>query len=215
MYFESIYCKRINAMNKYKKEDLEKLLVIDNLSYEEVGRLYGVSGVAIKKAALRKNIDLTPRRKINEKETFNKGVYRRERVKCIECGKEFIPYENKSNLYCSQKCQCEHDYKERVIEWQSGKISGHDIRYRISPFVRRYLLEKNNYTCEECGCNLVNKYTGLSILQVHHKDGDASNTKEDNLKVICPNCHAMTENFGSRNKNSIRGYRKEEYRKNK
>lgn len=53
----------------------------------------------------------------------------------------------------------------------------------------------------------VNNESGLSILQIHHIDGDATNNKEQNLQVLCPNHHAMTEHFGSRNKNSTRKYR--------
>ena len=79
----------------------------------------------------------------------------------------------------------------------------------LSAHIRRYLLEKTNYTCEipGCGCNFINPYTNLSILQIHHIDGDATNNREENLQVLCPNHHAMTEHFGSRNKNSTRRYR--------
>lgn len=79
----------------------------------------------------------------------------------------------------------------------------------LSAHIRRYLLEKSSYTCEipGCGCNFVNPYTGLSILQIHHIDGDATNNNEENLQVLCPNHHAMTEYFGSRNKKSTRKYR--------
>ena len=79
----------------------------------------------------------------------------------------------------------------------------------LSAHIRRYLLEKANYTCEipGCGCNFINPYTNLSILQIHHIDGDATNNREENLQVLCPNHHAMTEHFGSRNKNSTRKYR--------
>lgn len=200
-------------MSKYNKEELERLILDEKLSYEEIGRQYGVSGTAIKHAAIRCNIDLPKRRTINEKETFGRGKYRIPRKFCIVCGKEFIPYPSKSNLFCSQACQCEYQYKENVQKWKNGEVSGHTERFKVSGFVRRYLLEKANYCCEECGCNLTNKYTGLSILQIHHKDGNAANTVEDNLEVICPNCHAMTDNFGSRNKNSVRKYRKKDYKK--
>lgn len=50
-------------MSRYIKEDLERMIVIDNLSYEEIGKLYNVSGGAIKKAAKKFNIPLKPRRK--------------------------------------------------------------------------------------------------------------------------------------------------------
>lgn len=47
-------------------------LLKEMLSYEEVGRHFGVSGNAVKKAARRLNISLPVRRRINPKETFNK-----------------------------------------------------------------------------------------------------------------------------------------------
>ena len=28
--------------------------------------------------------------------------------------------------------------------------------------------------------------------------------RESNLQLLCPNCHSLTENFGSRNKNCSR-----------
>ena len=40
---------------------------------------------------------------------------------------------------------------------------------------------------------------------IHHIDGNCLNNDESNLQVLCPNCHAMTENFGSRNKNAAPG----------
>ena len=58
-------------MEKYKKEDLERLIIVEKKSYEAIGRLYGVSGAAIKRAAIRRNIPLPSRRKINSKEVFS------------------------------------------------------------------------------------------------------------------------------------------------
>ena len=42
--------------NKYCKEDLEKLILEEKLSYEAIGKMYGVSGNAIRKAAKRLGI---------------------------------------------------------------------------------------------------------------------------------------------------------------
>ena len=36
-------------------------------------------------------------------------------------------------------------------------------------------------------------------LEVHHIDGDKLNNDEDNLSLLCPNCHALTDTFRSRN----------------
>lgn len=38
-------------------------------------------------------------------------------------------------------------------------------------------------------------------LEVHHKDGDALNNEMSNLELLCPNCHALTENYRGKNIN--------------
>lgn len=55
-----------------EKTKLEDLILNKKLSYEEIGRLYNCTGVNIKKVAKRIGITVPERRKINEKETFNK-----------------------------------------------------------------------------------------------------------------------------------------------
>lgn len=67
------------------------------------------------------------------------------------------------------------------------------------------MLEKVGNKCEKCGWGVENPYTHKIPLQIHHKDGNSLNNKEDNLQVLCPNCHTLTENFGSRNKNAPNG----------
>ena len=38
-------------------------------------------------------------------------------------------------------------------------------------------------------------------LEVHHKDGDSLNNELDNLELLCPNCHSITENWRGKNIN--------------
>lgn len=57
----------------YKKEELEKLIFQNKMSYEEIGKIYNVSGNAIKKAAKKLGINLVARRVINNCETFSRG----------------------------------------------------------------------------------------------------------------------------------------------
>lgn len=45
-----------------EKEKLEDLILVQNLSYEEIGRLYGCSGANIKKVANKIEIKLPVRR---------------------------------------------------------------------------------------------------------------------------------------------------------
>lgn len=58
-------------MNKYSKQELETYILKDKLSYAAIGGIYGVTGAAIKKAALRYGIILPKKRTINVKENFS------------------------------------------------------------------------------------------------------------------------------------------------
>lgn len=37
-------------------------------------------------------------------------------------------------------------------------------------------------------------------LQVHHIDGNTKNDDINNLQILCPNCHASTDNYCGKNK---------------
>lgn len=67
------------------------------------------------------------------------------------------------------------------------------------------MLKKHDYKCEKCGWGEINPFTNKTPLQIHHIDGNSLNNKEENLQLLCPNCHSLTENFGSRNKNAPEG----------
>lgn len=56
---------------KYEKEELEKLINEEKMPYEAIGRIYGVTGAAIKKAAIKLGIELERKRKINPNENFS------------------------------------------------------------------------------------------------------------------------------------------------
>lgn len=67
-------------MSKYNKLELENLIFNENLSYEAIGKMYGVTGNAIKKAAIRLGIELPIRRKINDSENFSKPNIVRSKI---------------------------------------------------------------------------------------------------------------------------------------
>ena len=57
--------------------------------------------------------------------------------------------------------------------------------------------------CERCG---LTEWRGKPVgLQLHHKNGDGTDNRLPNLEILCPNCHAQTDNWGGRN-----GHRKPE-----
>lgn len=173
-----------------EKENLIKYIQEDKLSYEEIGRKYNCSGNNIKKIAKKLGIELQSRRIINSSETFNKG--KGAKYICINCGKEY------------NRGPAQNRYKQNIKLWKEGKISGTSC-YNYAYFVKKYLLDKYNCKCQICGWGEINPFTGKIPLQVHHIDGDSCNNKEENLQLLCPNCHSLTDNFGSRNKNATEG----------
>lgn len=55
------------------------------------------------------------------------------------------------------------------------------------------------HCCERCG---EEQWLEQPIpLEVHHEDGDSLNNEMENLKLLCPNCHALTDNYRGRNIN--------------
>ena len=122
---------------------------------------------------------------------------------CKNCNKE-SPFEKKRNDYCNNQCQNDFEYKQYIENWKSGYETGTTKPDDTSKHVVRYMFEKYNSSCQVCGWKQINPYTLKVPLQIHHIDGNCFNNSENNLQLLCPNCHSLTENFGSRNKNCTR-----------
>ena len=116
-------------------------------------------------------------------------------MQCLNCNKEI-----KIGKYCSNKCQGELKSRIVVENWLNGKDKGYKAGFRIKTAVRNYILEKYNFQCSECGWDKINPVTGNSPLEIDHIDGNCENCKEDNLRVLCPNCHSLTPTWKALNK---------------
>jgi hypothetical protein len=194
-------------MNTYDKKELERLILDENKSYSEIGKIFNITGSAIKKAALRFGISLPKRRIINPNETFNKGklFIKYEKGRCKNCDVEIVLYPERSNEFCSHECHSEYEYHQYIKRWKNGEENGIVAEFLTSTYIKKYFFEKNNNKCEKCGWGEKNKYTNKVPLQLHHNNGDSLNNDEENLQLLCPNCHSLTQNFGSRNKNATKG----------
>lgn len=211
----------------YRKEDLERLILVEKMPYIQIGKMYGVSDTCIKKHARKLGIALPQKRKINpsEKEHHYYAHMQNKKIKlyerrvdgrklreghnklsyahiCEYCGKEYMS-DSHYQKYCSQECCSKHRNTVYITEWKQGKRQGNEPKHKfiVSRIVRKYLFDKYNNKCQLCGWGETNQHTNLIPLQIHHVDGNPTNNQESNLQLLCPNCHALTENFGSRNKN--------------
>lgn len=117
---------------------------------------------------------------------------------CAYCGKE-LTTEQRYNSYCSNECANNAKIQKKVEAWVNGEFNGQQINGSLSTTIRNYLLKKANYHCEKCGWGEINPTTGKVPLEIHHEDGNYLNNKPENLKVLCPNCHALTPNYKALN----------------
>lgn len=60
---------------------------------------------------------------------------------------------------------------------------------------RRRIFEERGRKCEICGWQEVNPHCGIVPVQIHHINGDNKDDRPENLIVVCPNCHALTDKF--------------------
>lgn len=129
----------------------------------------------------------------------NTGVRRHGKFPghCLVCGKKLRSSINKC---CSHKCAVKREKDEFIKKWLGGEINGLRGKDRLSKFIRDYLFEKHNEKCQKCGWSKRNEWTNKVPLTVHHMDGNWRNNKQNNLELLCPNCHSLTKFYGIKNK---------------
>lgn len=101
--------------------------------------------------------------------------------------------------------------------WSKGKTSENDPRiksnsiYKIEDIfiensnvarsvVRKYVIRHSlmNYSCELCG-NIGEWFGNKISLELDHINGIPNDHRLENLRWLCPNCHAATPTYGSKN----------------
>lgn len=121
---------------------------------------------------------------------------------CLFCGK------GNCVKFCSRECQNEFNYHGYVQKWKEGLISGLNTNGVVSPTIKRYLREKFNNQCCECGWSKVNEFTGKVPLFADHVDGNWKNNTEGNLRLLCGCCDSLTATYCGANKGKGRNQRK-------
>jgi hypothetical protein len=185
-----------------EKENLEKYILVDKLPYTEIGRIYGCTDNNIKKVARNLGIKLPVRNaKNSERAPINKGTGKK--YYCLNCGKEIIDSHGNIRKYCSNQCQRDYEYKQWVKSYKLDNSIAKSTKWgKICRQLRRYIFEKFENKCCYCGWSEINPYTNTLPLEIDHIDGDSNNNSEENLRLLCPNCHSLTSTYRGAN----RGY---------
>lgn len=125
---------------------------------------------------------------------------------CLGCGSPLTKRSQK--VYCGNSCQALVRRAASTQQWlESGtaRIDGHQGHY-----IREYLADAQAGCCAICAG--ATTWQGLPlVLVLDHMDGDATNNRRDNLRLICPNCDSQLPTYKSRNRGKGRHYRRERY----
>lgn len=200
--FYDIYIKETNMklFGKYEKSELENLIFDKNLSYREIGRHYGVSDTYIKKICGKMGISLKKRAIFPDGwKPHNAGTLKTKH--CENCNKDFLSTYVYSK-YCSKECESKHKKNAKYKHYLDNQSEYCNVKQGMR-FVKPHILKEQNECCDICGNE--NKWNDKSIVFVlDHINGDASNNRRENLRLICPNCDSQLDTYKSKNKNSAR-----------
>ena len=164
------------------------------------------------------------------------GSYGSGRFCSVKCARCFATQDKREEI----NKQVSSKLKGRVLNTINPFTSVHPVNIRRSVFLKKakmrfeeeeakflrgeflpptnrkakfLLLRIRGNKCEQCGWSGTHPVTGKEVVQLDHINGDSTNNFIENLRILCPNCHAMTITFGSLNNGKGRKERRESYKR--
>ena len=158
---------------------------------------------------------------------------------CKECG-TVLSYEIRRNKFCSSNCAATYNNQRRTRRTKRSRFcancgqrketvankyclecAGSHFYRRVTtlaeakrdPSRKKIIIEARGHQCEVCG--LETWLDNPIALELDHIDGDADNNVAENLRLICPNCHAQTETYKGANMGKASSRQKDRRRRYK
>jgi hypothetical protein len=159
-------------------------------------------------------------------------------LKCRECGSPL----SHTEAFCGRSCSVAFNNRKRVtaqlscrecgspcgsarakrgrrfcsscIALGKHRVRSHDFSLLKSDGSRRrWLLREVGRKCEVC---FLTEWRGQSMpVVMDHKNGNSSDNRRENLRLICPNCDTQQPTFGARNRGNGRHARRVRYAEGK
>lgn len=88
-----------------------------------------------------------------------------------------------------------HNYNKKPIDYYLTENSHHQSHKLKNRLIKEGI---KNHKCENCG---ITEWNNLPTpLELDHINGINTDNRLQNLRIICPNCHAQTETYRGKNK---------------
>jgi len=109
---------------------------------------------------------------------------------CLVCGKE-----TRNLKFCSRSCSAK---SQRIDRFSNITKTSNENNFFSHTTMKSYLLHIGESKCSSCG---MDSWMGNPMpLELHHKNGISKDNRLSNLEILCPNCHAFTDNYKAKNK---------------
>ena len=104
------------------------------------------------------------------------------------------------------------EVRERIIQWWLCGIPNAEFP---DAFVKRALILLYGQQCQgidgsPCGWAQVNLRTGKIPLQLDHINGDSTDNRSENVRLLCGACHTLTPTYGAENRGQGRRIKQRE-----
>jgi hypothetical protein len=122
---------------------------------------------------------------------------------CRGCGGVFPG--RPTRVYCSNACQRERERRDRIAHWLESGVGFIDSGHRH--YIRQYLAAEQAGRCAIC--RLGSTWCDQPLVFIlDHIDGDSTNNRRVNLRLVCPNCDSQLPTYKNRNRGRGRAARR-------